>query len=805
MMLKTSLSQRTQSPVPRRTLGDDSDLNPLDFSDFSYTQSDETEIAEIVVTHDPSLTNWMGSIHPCGSLYEKPVDIDKAREEHLTWRAELESRGCVVLTIRDILLYNCEEDVKARVQLEEFASKCIEYKLAEGDPANLSEDDRYYLSEEYKQFCVETMSNEQLADICLTYPTVELVKADQDTNVLARKYSFDPLVNLVFTRDQAITTRKGIVMASLNSKLRQKEVDLVEFCYRKMGFGVIGRVPRPGTLEGGDFYPCGKDLCMVGVGLRSNETAIRYLMDNDLLGTRRVAIVKDYFDYQQQRMHLDTICNIVGPRLMTILETTLGETSPLRRLVDEYTQGPNGKYVCTRHDIEYERYLIENGWTLIRLSDQNQRDYGCNGLNLGNNTFLSPDLPTAKKMARDNNYDGVIVPISFTNMVTMYGSLHCCSQVVSRRPQIIGNKGGQKLLALENTGEDYFDEHSARSIAEHYHGAVTHRFLIIAPNHFDIDQWSLEESSLDRTAKLKKVLISPSQRRELREKILKEIAGLHKILTVDLGAEVFLKSHTAFDETPRAVFVGDWFSTHHEGETGESTLVLYSMYSRGRRGERRKDLLDLLKGMYHKVVNLSPCERGTVEYSSDLETGADDGQDNAQFALERAALILDRSRKVAYGALSIRCNEKVANLWADTLRYDMCTFDWNTELVKEGRASFMHTEYVLFIGQEISIVCFEAIAEKDRNKVLESLEARGKPVLEINFKQCLQYCANAIEAKNKQEAAALIMSTRALSAFSEEQLMILEQAYGDRIHPCDMTTLEDYSGRSVGGCLASLY
>lgn len=55
----------------------------------------------------------------------------------------------------------------------------------------------------------------------------------------------------------------------------------------------------PGFLEGGDFYPAGKDLCFVGVGLRSNLAACMQLMEQDWFGTDRVAIVNDEFDHHQ--------------------------------------------------------------------------------------------------------------------------------------------------------------------------------------------------------------------------------------------------------------------------------------------------------------------------------------------------------------------------------------------------------------------------------------------------------------------------------------------------------------------------
>ena len=48
-------------------------------------------------------------------------------------------------------------------------------------------------------------------------------------------YSFQPLSNLVYTRDQQITTCKGIVMGRLRSPQRNLEVSLMKFCLQKLG------------------------------------------------------------------------------------------------------------------------------------------------------------------------------------------------------------------------------------------------------------------------------------------------------------------------------------------------------------------------------------------------------------------------------------------------------------------------------------------------------------------------------------------------------------------------------------------
>ena len=276
-----------------------------------------------------------------------------------------------------------DTNVGARVALEEYAMRCLHYAL-DRDASQLSEKDSYYLTDTYKRVVVEAMSPEQLLDIIMTNPTVTLEPSDRDTHFTA-SYAFKPLSNLVFMRDQQITTRKGIVFGRLSSAQRQNEVDLTKFCFRKLGFTIAGEIPEPGRLEGGDYFPAGPDLCFIGIGLRSNMEAVQYMMDNDLFGTRRVAVVRDDFEKDQDRMHLDCVFNILGTNLCLMYEDMIGEDSPHRRLVDEYVRDKTTKsYVKARGDVEFSRYAEENNYNIIKVSHADQLAYGCNALNLGN-------------------------------------------------------------------------------------------------------------------------------------------------------------------------------------------------------------------------------------------------------------------------------------------------------------------------------------------------------------------------------------------------------------------------------------
>lgn len=81
---------------------------------------------------------------------------------------------------------------------------------------------------------LEHMSTKQLIETILINPKVMISPSYRDTG-LSASYTFQPLSNLVYTRDQQITTAVGIVMGKLRSSQRQLEVDLMRFCFKKLG------------------------------------------------------------------------------------------------------------------------------------------------------------------------------------------------------------------------------------------------------------------------------------------------------------------------------------------------------------------------------------------------------------------------------------------------------------------------------------------------------------------------------------------------------------------------------------------
>lgn len=399
-------------------------------------QEHEDEMAEVILVCEPDTSSLiMGGLHPRGSLYERPVNIESARAQHAEFRRVLREEGVKVLTVRDILAYNIQENMSARVDLEELAADAMTYAMAAGHKLEeLEERDRYYLSDDYKRTVIEAMSTTQLIDTIMINPTVHITPSYRDTGMMAT-YAFEPLSNLVYTRDQQVTTCRGIVMGRLRSMQRAQEVKVMRFCFTKLGLPVVGDIKDPGYLEGGDFFAAGTDLALLGIGLRSNMAAAQQLMDGDLLGTRRFGVVRDDFDQNQDRMHLDCVFSILSHACCIMLEDIMGEGSKIRRLVDEYVRDPaTGKYALARKGVEFSAFMKGEGYHIIPISCQHQLEYACNVLNLGDSRIISVHPPSARQIVRDPDFTGDVRTIDFSSITSMYGSVHCATQVLKRIP-----------------------------------------------------------------------------------------------------------------------------------------------------------------------------------------------------------------------------------------------------------------------------------------------------------------------------------------------------------------------------------
>lgn len=92
------------------------------------------------------------------------------------------------------------------------------------------------------------------------------------------------------------------------------------------------------------------------------------------------------------------------------------------------------KWVMICAGVEFTQYLESEGYHVIPIKREHQLQYACNVLNLGDSNILSCHPETARQIIRSPHFKGNVQLVEFGAITSMYGALHCSSQVVRRVP-----------------------------------------------------------------------------------------------------------------------------------------------------------------------------------------------------------------------------------------------------------------------------------------------------------------------------------------------------------------------------------
>lgn len=389
-----------------------------------YKQVSELDAAACVVLHRPGLEVSHLAWHPKGALFEAHAKISRADAEaaHARFADELRKAGVKVCCVTELLASMPRQD------LERLAFNSLTYVP---DVARPPPRDSEWLTDKYKSGVISRLPSAELVDIVLLQPTVMLEQSDIN-GVAIRSVVTHPLGNLVFTRDQQIITAKGVILGHMASQVRAAEVSVMRHCWRILGASVIcEELPLGARLEGGDFVPYDTSLSFIGVGVRTNMLAVKYLLEQQLFGTERVVVVEDTTDLDQDRMHLDTVFNIVDTRFVVLHEglCSVDAASKIKRRALVYKLGSNG---YTLHsDQPFCDFLRSEGFKVVKIADNQQKEYAINFLNLGQGRIITSYAPLAG-ILRKEGFTGVVHTIDYVGITNMYGAAHCTSQVARR-------------------------------------------------------------------------------------------------------------------------------------------------------------------------------------------------------------------------------------------------------------------------------------------------------------------------------------------------------------------------------------
>lgn len=233
--------------------------------------------------------------------------------------------------------------------------------------------------------------------------------------------------------------------------------------------------------------------------------------------------------------------------------------------------------------------------------------------------------------------------------------------------------------------------------------------------------------------------------------------------------------------TPDAVFPNNWVSFHADG-----TVVLYPMMAPSRRGERRRDILELLSETHgfriDRVLDLSHHER------------------SGRFLESTGSMVLDRVNRVAYACLSARTDVAVLAEAAHLLDYEPLAF---TATDADGVPVY-HSNVMMCVGADFAVVCEEAITDQQQRRAVRTrLEQTGHEVIPITLAQMGDFAGNMLELTSADGARLLALSARALDTLQPRQLAAL--AARCRLVAAPIAAIEDGGGGSVRCMLAEIH
>ncbi len=401
-----------------------------------FIQKCETIKPKSVIIYIPLQNFCWSNLHPRASLFDIYSNVPKAIENMNNAKKMLEEENIKVFSLLDELRKN-------RPFLLDRAAEVVTFLLESDTKYNSIEEKQRlesFLSDEYKKETLNHYSNDDLVEIILNRPTCHLSTETINTHLVLKSVQFQPMGNMIFCRDHQIITPKGIIICALNSEQRKKEVDLIRWFYQLLEIKPLAEIKGDNRLEGGDFMIIKEDLSLLGVGLRTNMGAASFLMENDLLETKRVGLVVDETDLDQQRMHLDTFFNILSDEEVMLLDMdtvepkkiTDGKVVDLRRRVEIYERSNEKKEIGNYKKVkvmDFEEFLKEEGFRVFKVTNQQQIDFMLNFLNIGNGKIITPNKDL-KQFLEMNGSKVEVKFAEFGEVTKMYGGFHCATQAV---------------------------------------------------------------------------------------------------------------------------------------------------------------------------------------------------------------------------------------------------------------------------------------------------------------------------------------------------------------------------------------
>ena len=191
----------------------------------------------------------------------------------------------------------------------------------------------------------------------------------------------------IYTHDPCIVSNKGVILCSMGKDDRRSEVPAVESYFKSLDIPILGKIKKPGNLEGGDVVWINERSVAVGEGYRSNSEGIKQLKDllSDLVDNV-ISVPLPHWTGPLDCLHLMSLLSPIDKDLFLVYSRLL--------------------------PVPFLKYLSLLKIKLIHVPDNEYDSMGCNVLAVApKKVIMLEGNPETKKMLEKNKvevfcYDG---------------------------------------------------------------------------------------------------------------------------------------------------------------------------------------------------------------------------------------------------------------------------------------------------------------------------------------------------------------------------------------------------------------
>ncbi|MCK9290159.1 MAG: arginine deiminase-related protein [Bacteroidales bacterium] len=268
-----------------------------------------------------------------------------------------------------------------------------------------------------------------------------------------------------------------------------------------------------------------------------------------------------------------------------------------------------------------------------------------------------------------------------------------------------------------------------------------------------------------------------------QENALKEFTAMVAKLR-DHGIEVIVLQDTPKPHTPDSIFPNNWISFHEN-----KSVALYPMFAKNRREERREaEVLELLSEhgfAAEEIYDYTEAEQEDI------------------FLEGTGSIILDRTHKIAYAAISARTDAELFQEFCKDFKYKPVLFT-AYQTVKDQRLPIYHTNVMMCVADEYAVICLSTLDNQaEHQKVVRQLQETDKEIIDITEEQMHHFAGNMLQVGGQGNDKYLVMSQTAYDSLTKEQIETIKKY--NPIITVDISTIETQGGGSARCMMAEVF